>query len=95
MLPGSISFSLPGLCESNVETKARGDSTYHGASQLCLAAAAPVVNSLQGAAILHHLQWENVHFRAHKVVLAAASLLFKSLLDSTDTISHGCSCGNT
>ncbi|NXC45399.1 ZBT40 protein, partial [Penelope pileata] len=28
-----------------------------------------------------------VHFRAHKVVLAAASLLFKSLLDSTDTIS--------
>ncbi|XP_042650234.1 zinc finger and BTB domain-containing protein 40 isoform X3 [Tyto alba] len=29
----------------------------------------------------------NVHFRAHKVVLAAASLLFKSLLDSTDTIS--------
>ncbi|XP_042687541.1 zinc finger and BTB domain-containing protein 40 isoform X4 [Centrocercus urophasianus] len=27
------------------------------------------------------------HFRAHKVVLAAASLLFKSLLDSTDTIS--------
>ncbi|TRZ25238.1 hypothetical protein HGM15179_001924, partial [Zosterops borbonicus] len=31
--------------------------------------------------ILHHLHWENVHFRAHKVVLAAASLLFKSLLD--------------
>ncbi|NXD85217.1 ZBT40 protein, partial [Halcyon senegalensis] len=29
----------------------------------------------------------SVHFRAHKVVLAAASLLFKSLLDSTDTIS--------
>lgn len=29
----------------------------------------------------------NVHFGAHKVVLAAASLLFKSLLDSTDTIS--------
>lgn len=29
----------------------------------------------------------NVHFRAHKVVLAAASLLFKSLLNSTDTIS--------
>lgn len=29
----------------------------------------------------------NIHFRAHKVVLAAASLLFKSLLDSTDTIS--------
>ncbi|KAM9217513.1 zinc finger and BTB domain-containing protein 40 isoform 2-T2 [Leptosomus discolor] len=29
----------------------------------------------------------NVHFRAHKVVLAAASLLFRSLLDSTDTIS--------
>ncbi|NXN32005.1 ZBT40 protein, partial [Nycticryphes semicollaris] len=29
----------------------------------------------------------NVHFRAHKVVLAAASLLFKSLLGSTDTIS--------
>ncbi|KAM7030849.1 LOW QUALITY PROTEIN: zinc finger and BTB domain-containing protein 40 [Acridotheres tristis] len=29
----------------------------------------------------------NVHLRAHKVVLAAASLLFKSLLDSTDTIS--------
>ncbi|XP_009868500.1 PREDICTED: zinc finger and BTB domain-containing protein 40 [Apaloderma vittatum] len=29
----------------------------------------------------------NVHFRAHKVVLAAASLLFKSLLESTDTIS--------
>uniref|UniRef100_A0A8B9FFA7 Zinc finger and BTB domain containing 40 n=1 Tax=Amazona collaria TaxID=241587 RepID=A0A8B9FFA7_9PSIT len=29
----------------------------------------------------------NVHFRAHKVVLAAASLLFKSLLDGTDTIS--------
>ncbi|NXS94605.1 ZBT40 protein, partial [Jacana jacana] len=29
----------------------------------------------------------NVRFRAHKVVLAAASLLFKSLLDSTDTIS--------
>ncbi|KAM6313027.1 zinc finger and BTB domain-containing protein 40 isoform 1-T1 [Podargus strigoides] len=29
----------------------------------------------------------NVHFRAHKVVLAAASLLFKSLLDSADTIS--------
>ncbi|KAM4885974.1 LOW QUALITY PROTEIN: zinc finger and BTB domain-containing protein 40 [Sylvia borin] len=29
----------------------------------------------------------NVHFRAHKVVVAAASLLFKSLLDSTDTIS--------
>ncbi|NXW31745.1 ZBT40 protein, partial [Phaetusa simplex] len=29
----------------------------------------------------------NVHFRAHKVVLAAASLLFKSLLDNTDTIS--------
>nr|XP_042700909.1 zinc finger and BTB domain-containing protein 40 isoform X4 [Chrysemys picta bellii] len=28
-----------------------------------------------------------VHFRAHKLVLAAASLLFKSLLDSTDTIS--------
>uniref|UniRef100_A0A8C9F756 BTB domain-containing protein n=1 Tax=Pavo cristatus TaxID=9049 RepID=A0A8C9F756_PAVCR len=28
-----------------------------------------------------------VHFRAHKVVLAAASLLFKSLLDSTDTVS--------
>ncbi|XP_065594265.1 zinc finger and BTB domain-containing protein 40 [Cyrtonyx montezumae] len=28
-----------------------------------------------------------VHFRAHKVVLAAASLLFKSLLDSTDAIS--------
>eukprot|EP00076_Gallus_gallus_P032814 XP_024998352.1 zinc finger and BTB domain-containing protein 40 isoform X4 [Gallus gallus] len=28
-----------------------------------------------------------VHFRAHKVVLAAGSLLFKSLLDSTDTIS--------
>ncbi|OXB60736.1 hypothetical protein ASZ78_006099 [Callipepla squamata] len=27
------------------------------------------------------------HFRAHKVVLAAASLLFKSLLDSTDAIS--------
>lgn len=29
----------------------------------------------------------NMHFRAHKVVLAAASLLFKSLLDGTDTIS--------
>lgn len=29
----------------------------------------------------------NVRFGAHKVVLAAASLLFKSLLDSTDTIS--------
>lgn len=29
----------------------------------------------------------NVHFRVHKVVFAAASLLFKSLLDSTDTIS--------
>ncbi|KAM6046633.1 zinc finger and BTB domain-containing protein 40 isoform 2-T2 [Chlamydotis macqueenii] len=29
----------------------------------------------------------NVHFRAHKAILAAASLLFKSLLDSTDTIS--------
>ncbi|NXW64199.1 ZBT40 protein, partial [Eurystomus gularis] len=29
----------------------------------------------------------NACFRAHKVVLAAASLLFKSLLDSTDTIS--------
>ncbi|XP_038232657.1 zinc finger and BTB domain-containing protein 40 isoform X6 [Dermochelys coriacea] len=28
-----------------------------------------------------------VHFRAHKLVLASASLLFKSLLDSTDTIS--------
>ncbi|XP_065277452.1 zinc finger and BTB domain-containing protein 40 [Emys orbicularis] len=28
-----------------------------------------------------------VHFRAHKLVLAAASLLFKSLLESTDTIS--------
>ncbi|KAH1175917.1 zinc finger and BTB domain-containing protein 40 isoform X4 [Mauremys mutica] len=28
-----------------------------------------------------------VHFRAHKLVLAAASLLFKSFLDSTDTIS--------
>ncbi|KAM9176158.1 LOW QUALITY PROTEIN: zinc finger and BTB domain-containing protein 40 [Mergus octosetaceus] len=28
-----------------------------------------------------------VHFRAHKIVLAAASLLFKSLLDSTGTIS--------
>uniref|UniRef100_A0A8B9CUV8 Zinc finger and BTB domain containing 40 n=1 Tax=Anser brachyrhynchus TaxID=132585 RepID=A0A8B9CUV8_9AVES len=28
-----------------------------------------------------------VHFRAHKVVLAAASVLFKSLLDSTDTVS--------
>lgn len=28
-----------------------------------------------------------VHFRAHKLVLAAASLLFKSLLDGTDTIS--------
>ncbi|XP_025906921.1 zinc finger and BTB domain-containing protein 40 [Nothoprocta perdicaria] len=28
-----------------------------------------------------------VHFRAHKVVLAASSLLFKSLLSSTDTIS--------
>ncbi|XP_074831873.1 zinc finger and BTB domain-containing protein 40 isoform X2 [Carettochelys insculpta] len=28
-----------------------------------------------------------MHFRAHKLVLAAASLLFKSLLDSTDTIS--------
>ncbi|NXD15026.1 ZBT40 protein, partial [Nothocercus nigrocapillus] len=28
-----------------------------------------------------------VHFRVHKVVLAASSLLFKSLLDSTDTIS--------
>lgn len=29
----------------------------------------------------------SMHFRAHEVVLAAASLLFKSLLDSTDTIS--------
>ncbi|KAM3659466.1 LOW QUALITY PROTEIN: zinc finger and BTB domain-containing protein 40 [Ammospiza maritima maritima] len=29
----------------------------------------------------------NVHFRMHKVVLAPASLLFKSVLDSTDTIS--------
>ncbi|XP_019396899.1 PREDICTED: zinc finger and BTB domain-containing protein 40 [Crocodylus porosus] len=29
----------------------------------------------------------SVHFRAHKLVLAAASLLFKSVLDSTDTIS--------
>ncbi|NXE14520.1 ZBT40 protein, partial [Lophotis ruficrista] len=29
----------------------------------------------------------NARFRAHKAVLAAASLLFKSLLDSTDTIS--------
>lgn len=38
---------------------------------------------------------DHVHFRAHKVVLAAASLLFKSLLDSTETISHGCFCGNT
>lgn len=28
-----------------------------------------------------------VHFRAHKIVLAVASLLFKSLLDSTGTIS--------
>ncbi|XP_053307999.1 zinc finger and BTB domain-containing protein 40 [Spea bombifrons] len=28
-----------------------------------------------------------LHFRAHKLVLAAASLLFKSLLESTDTIS--------
>uniref|UniRef100_A0A6I8PA87 Zinc finger and BTB domain containing 40 n=1 Tax=Ornithorhynchus anatinus TaxID=9258 RepID=A0A6I8PA87_ORNAN len=28
-----------------------------------------------------------IHFRAHKLVLAAASLLFKSLLDATDTIS--------
>ncbi|XP_029433692.1 zinc finger and BTB domain-containing protein 40 [Rhinatrema bivittatum] len=28
-----------------------------------------------------------VHFRAHKVVLAAASLLFKSLLETTDTLS--------
>ncbi|XP_030041723.1 zinc finger and BTB domain-containing protein 40-like [Microcaecilia unicolor] len=28
-----------------------------------------------------------VHFRAHKIVLAASSLLFKSLLESTDTIS--------
>nr|XP_033778453.1 zinc finger and BTB domain-containing protein 40 isoform X2 [Geotrypetes seraphini] len=28
-----------------------------------------------------------VHFRAHKVVLAASSLLFKSLLETTDTIS--------
>ncbi|XP_043852297.1 zinc finger and BTB domain-containing protein 40 [Dromiciops gliroides] len=28
-----------------------------------------------------------VYFRAHKLVLAAASLLFKTLLDSTDTIS--------
>ncbi|XP_067873669.1 zinc finger and BTB domain-containing protein 40 isoform X3 [Heterodontus francisci] len=29
----------------------------------------------------------NTQFRAHKLVLAASSLLFKSLLDSTDTIS--------
>lgn len=29
----------------------------------------------------------SMHFRAHEVVLAAASLLLKSLLDSTDTIS--------
>lgn len=28
-----------------------------------------------------------IYFRAHKLVLAAASLLFKTLLDSTDTIS--------
>ncbi|XP_069096809.1 zinc finger and BTB domain-containing protein 40 isoform X2 [Pleurodeles waltl] len=28
-----------------------------------------------------------IHFRAHKLMLAAASLLFKSLLDDTDTIS--------
>ncbi|XP_052571787.1 zinc finger and BTB domain-containing protein 40 isoform X5 [Peromyscus californicus insignis] len=29
----------------------------------------------------------NIYFRAHKLVLAAASLLFKTLLDSTDAIS--------
>ncbi|XP_006883612.1 PREDICTED: zinc finger and BTB domain-containing protein 40 isoform X2 [Elephantulus edwardii] len=29
----------------------------------------------------------SIYFRAHKLVLAAASLLFKTLLDSTDTIS--------
>ena len=29
----------------------------------------------------------NIYFRAHKPVLAAASLLFKTLLDSTDAIS--------
>ncbi|XP_069466981.1 zinc finger and BTB domain-containing protein 40 [Ambystoma mexicanum] len=29
----------------------------------------------------------NMHFRAHKLILAAASLLFRSLLDDTDTIS--------
>ena len=28
-----------------------------------------------------------IYFRAHKLVLAAASLLFKTLLDNTDTIS--------
>ena len=35
-----------------------------------------------------------IYFRAHKLVLAAASLLFKTLLDSTDTISIDASVGS-
>ncbi|KAL9825502.1 LOW QUALITY PROTEIN: zinc finger and BTB domain-containing protein 40 [Geothlypis trichas] len=84
MLPGSISFSLFELCKSSVETKARGGQ-WELPSYVELL---PLLYTLKAQSFCDCTIFiGNVHFRMHKVVLAPASLLFKSLLDSTDTIS--------